>query len=513
MKEKTNSEKSEKEIPLSSFSFGGNSENFSRIKKKVLLINPYWFIPDGYEERAYPTIPCGIVYIASYLEKKGITVKILDTLLGGFETRTSSNGIVRIGMRYEDIERFINEFKPDIVGISCMFTSQSNALYDLSALIKKSFPKMPIVAGGHHVTSCLNEVMKDKNIDIAVKGEGEIAMYEILTKKLSEVKNICYRSGDNVIFTGDDPSHKLLDDFEISYNLIDIDKYHKANLRSGDVSQLQYEKKWMWVFTSRGCPFGCFFCSVQNVFGKLYRMRNSEKVLDEIEMLVKRYGINHILIGDDNFTLDIERAKSILKGIIKRRLNVTWEATAGLRADRIDEELVGLMKKTGCKKVVIGVESGDDDYRARVIKKNLDIKNVFYAVDVLTKNGIDANAFFILGMPGETKNTMENTVNLAIKLARRGVFSHFSMASPMPSTEMTDIAIKEKLLVKQIEPIDLITIDEKPLIKVEGYTQEQLVKFRRKAIFLCLLNSFLYNPIRFFSKRSTKSIIKRKLKI
>lgn len=494
---------------------------------KILLINPPWIVPKGYEGRLVVPYPLGIGYIASYLEKNKINVKILDILAEGFEIETEMpDRFVRFGLSEKDIIKWIKNFKPDVIGITCMFTTQSKSLHDLAKVIKSNLPKIMIVAGGIHPSSCSIEVMSDENIDFVVKGEGEETILELvkalkINNDISTVKGVFYRNDGKVEYTGDRQLIFNLDDIPFpAYHLLKVERYFKASrtliknysgiYRKGrGAREGTYNRKWVSMITSRGCPFTCFFCSVRNAYGKnMWRPRSPENVLNEIEMLNNKYGITHFLFEDDNMTLDVERVKKIFFGIITRRLNITWEAPNGIRADKLDEELVRLMKSSGCTALTLGVESGDQEFLTKVVKKNLDLKDVIKATRLIRKHEIPLNGFFILGMPGETKETMSRTIRFAAMLARMGMYPEFNIATPLPATEMFDIAVKKNLFVEgSFKPTDIIIAYDKPRIKIEGYTSEQIVKLRINSTILCLLEMLLFDPKAFFIRDKTKKMI------
>jgi magnesium-protoporphyrin IX monomethyl ester (oxidative) cyclase len=482
---------------------------------KVLLINPPWLTPKKYEEKLVVPYPLGICYIASYLEENGVKVRILDVLAEDFENKSLlSNGFVRFGLSDEKILENVKQFQPEIIGITCLFTSQSEGMHNLAKLLKTNFQEILIVVGGIHASSCPQDVMSDRNIDFVVRGEGEITMLELVKalenkNDVKKVKGIYYRENGEIKYTGDRSLNMNLDSFPFpAYHLLNMKKYFEAGRKGKGSREGASNKKYISLITSRGCPYECFFCSIKNIYGKVWRARSPEKVLEEIEMLVKKYGIVHFLFEDDNLTLDIERAKKIFKGIIERNIKITWETPNGIRADRIDEELIKLMKESGCVSLTIGIECGDQDFLTKIVKKNLNLQDVIKAVKIITKYNIPLNAFFILGMPGENKKTINKTISFARNLTRMGVYPEFNIATPLPATEMYEIAKKKGLLIKEdIAPFDIMLICGNPLIKVEGYTPKQLVNLRRKAILLCLLDMLIFNPKTFLSRKETRKLI------
>ena len=404
---------------------------------KLCLINPPWTAIKGYEDSIRVPFPLGLAYIASYLQKYGIEVKIIDTLAEGWRVRHSGeSGIIRVGLPLSKITDIVSGFSPDAVGISCMFTSQSNNLHEVANAVKKKLPDIPVIAGGAHASAAPDAVLRDSNIDFAVQGEGEYTMLDLIRCfegqiDIAGVKGIHYRVEDKVVFTGQRPPIMDLDSLPLpAYDLLPMDEYFNSG-KAGMSPRSVTSKKWMSVITSRGCPFMCNFCSVNLVSGRKWRARSPDNVLNELEYLVKKYDVKHIFFEDDNLTFDTTRAEEIFKGIIDRGIDITWETPNGIRADRLTENLVDSMKKSGCSGLTIAVESGDQDFLYNTVKKNMDLKKLESAVNLIKNKGIDLSAFFILGIPGETEKTVTKTINFSRKLARKGVRPYFNIAVPL----------------------------------------------------------------------------------
>jgi len=481
---------------------------------KVLLINPPWVTPKGYENKLVVPYPLGISYVAAFLEKNGIEVKILDVLAEDFENKSVlPDGSVRFGLSDKKVLEYVGNFNPDVIGITCLFTTQSKAMHMLVNLLKKNFPKIPIIVGGIHVSSCPEETMANENIDFVVRGEGEITAMELLNvlknkTDVSKVKGVYYRKNGEVKYTGDRLLNMKLDSFPSpAYHLLNMEKYFEAGRKGKGSREGVSNDKWVSVITSRGYPFECFFCSIRNIYGQVWRPRSPENVLEEIENLVNQYGISHFLFEDDNLTFDTKRAKKIFNGILKMGLKITWETPNGIRADKIDDELIEIMKKSGCVSLTIGIESGDQEFLLNTVKKKLKLQDVVRATKMITSHDIAVNGFFILGMPGETGETMKKTISFARKLARMGLYPEFNIATPLPATEMYEMAKDRGLLLREPEPFDIMLICGNPLIKIDGYTPEQLVALRRKAILFCLIDMLVFNPRAFLSREKTRNMI------
>lgn len=468
---------------------------------KLCLINPPWTTVEGYEDSIRVPFPLGLAYIASYLQKHGIEVKIIDALAEGWRVRhLEENGIIRVGMPLRQITDIVLRFSPDAVGISCMFTSQSNNLHEVASAVKSELPDIPVIAGGAHASSAPEMVLRDSNIDCVVQGEGEYTMLDLMHHfegrfDISEIKGIHYRHGGKIAFSGARQPITDLDSLPLpAYELLHMDEYFKSG-EAGLAPRSAIRKKWMSVITSRGCPYRCNFCSVNLVFGRMWRARSPNNVLDELEYLTEKYGVKHIFFEDDNLTFDTARAEAIFNGIIERGIDITWETPNGIRADRLTRSLVDTMKKSGCVGLTIAVESGDQDFLYNTIKKNMDLGKLEDAVKIIRDRRIDLSAFYIIGIPGETEKTVTKTINFSRKLARKGVRPYFNIAVPLLGTEMyRDAKAKGYLIKEEPKPIDYLMAMQKPLLRTEDYDPEKLLVWRKNAMQLAALELVIHNP-------------------
>ena len=204
----------------------------------------------------------------------------------------------------------------------------------------------------------------------------------------------------------------------------------KQNPLRGEIT-----KPYTIVITSRGCPFNCVFCTHCIVWGKQWRPRSPKNVVDEVEHVIKTYGIKQIDFADDNMTWNRERMAQICDLIVERGLKFDWFTPNGVRADTLDEELLRKMKRAGCKKIRVAPESGVQRVVTDIAKKNLDLKKVEDAIVAAKKVGIKVGCFFVMGLIGETKADIEETIRYAYKLKSLGAESFvFSIAMPLYGT-------------------------------------------------------------------------------
>lgn len=429
---------------------------------KVCFINPPQYLRFGFSKEV--SFPIGIGYLASYLKLYGVEVKILDAVVEGYDNIAQDGEFTRYGLSYDDIISRLIEFQPDFVAISCMFTSQSDIMHTLTKEIKKNMD-IKIIVGGAHVSSCPS-VSKDSNIDYTVVGEGEREVLKIVT--------------------GIDMPVDIKDLPMPAYELYNMEEYLKiSNSRS------HVKKRCMSIITSRGCPYKCTFCSNHVVTGRKWRSRAPTQVIDEIRYLRDNYNIEHIFFEDDNITLDNENAKQIFLGI--KELGLSWETPNGVRVDTLTPDLLDVMKDTGCVRIVLAIESGNQYFLNKVIKKNLDLQKVEKVIKEIKKRNIDMCAFFILGIPGETELTINDTINFAYKIAKEsGVRPYFTFAIPIPSTEMWDIAVKNKYIKKNFVVKDYLRMI--PIMNIGTLSPEELINIRKNAIRKIGLSLLLHHP-------------------
>jgi radical SAM superfamily enzyme YgiQ (UPF0313 family) len=242
----------------------------------------------------------------------------------------------------------------------------------------------------------------------------------------------------------------------------------KENPLRGEIS-----KPWTIVITSRGCPYNCVFCTHCIVWGKKWRGRSPENVVNELEQVIHTYGVKQVDFLDDNLTLDRNRMESICDLMMERNLRVEWFTPSGVRADTLDEALLTKMKSSGCKKIRVAPESGVQRVVDQIIKKNLDLKSVEQAVVLCKKVGIKVGCFFVIGLIGETKEDIRETINFAYKLRRLGADGFiFSIAMPMYGTALYEQAERGGFLRDNFG--DDALAEAEPLIETPEFSADDL---------------------------------------
>jgi radical SAM superfamily enzyme YgiQ (UPF0313 family) len=265
-------------------------------------------------------------------------------------------------------------------------------------------------------------------IDIIARGEYEHTVLELARalrdkRNLAQVRGLTFRRNDDVLLNPDRLRVGDLDSLPFpARDYFDWRKYHEPGY---------YALPWITMISSRGCPFRCTFCSwPQTMYGHKYRVRSARNVVDEMELCVKKYRPGEIFFDDDTFTIGKKRVLDICRQILDRRLRVVWSCMG--RTDTVDEEMLTEMRKAGCRKIKFGVETGSPTLMAD-IKKGLDLDKVTEAFRVARAVGMEVHGTFMIGLPGETRDTVRETVDLACSIPMDSI--QFSIATPFPGTE------------------------------------------------------------------------------
>lgn len=367
---------------------------------KVALILPSITLEERYNKAiahvAGSLPPLGLLSIGTVLRNAGIEVRVLD-------------GSIR---SFEDIIREIDDYHPDIAGITAMTIMWPKVKF-LTRELKERWPHLNIIVGGVHATLIREKALLEiPHIDAVAWGEGEFSMLEY-TESLNRkdltrpIDGITFRNQDGNLVVGKDRiSIKDIDSLPIpDRQLVNVKGYVPAfeQYRCLPVTNM---------ITTRGCPFQCIFC-LPGLLGKGVRYRSVANVMNEIEYLVEKFGIRDIAFWDDTFTVNKKRVFDICELLIQRKFDLVWSAQA--RADCVTPEMLKIMKKAGCWKLFYGVESLVQK-QLDTIKKGETVEQIFQAVNWTKNIGIEVEASFIFGIPGETYQEGLETIRLAKKL-------------------------------------------------------------------------------------------------
>ena len=365
----------------------------------------------------------GLAYIASVLEREGHEVKIFDCT---------------IGIKYHKILKELSVFQPEIIGLTGT-TPASKNMIQIAYNIRKDLTNVLVLVGGAHLNALPEITMQNNCFDIGIIGEGEITIVELISHlnkfgltNLERVLGIIYRKDGNIRFTGKRPLFRHLDDipFPARHLLPPLDAYSPtpASLKQRPLAVM---------ITSRGCPSKCTFCD-RAIYGSSYRMRSAQNVLDEVEELIGKYGAREIRFFDDCMTLSKRRMYEICNEFERRKIIIPW--TCLTKVNAVDKKLLARMKSVGCWQVLYGLESGDKRM-LKLLRKGTTIEENEAAVRWAQEVGLSVRGDFIVGTPGDNLESMEKTLDFAIKLELD--YAHFNKFVPLPGTELYDNLTKD----------------------------------------------------------------------
>jgi len=457
---------------------------------RICLVNP----PQVYRKSIgtpYVFEPLGLGYIASILEKDH-DVFVIDAALEGMKCPKEKGEYVYLGLSPEDIKKKISKRVPDVVGISVPYTLNSESAMMVASAVKEIDKEIITVMGGAHTTARPQESLKEGNVDYVVIGEGEETVNELVKYLLGkgvsapeDIKGIGFRRGRDFVVTGARPPVRDLDALPFpAWHLFDMDGYFRAASSGRLARKLNtYSPRSASIVTTRGCPYDCNFCSIHLTMGFGFRMRSPDNVVREIEWLVKEYGVRHINFEDDNLTLKKSHACGIFDLIIQRKLDISWSAPNGIRADKLDEELVIKMKSSGAKRVFLAPESGSQRVVNDIIGKRLDLKSIEKALRLLKRHGIAVDGSFVIGLIGETKAEILKTILYALKLKLLGLDkAGIHIATPYYGTGLYKEAIEKGLLKKDLKESDFSTSCS--LIETKEWSHGDIMRYRDAANWL-----------------------------
>jgi len=341
----------------------------------------------------------------------------------------------------------IEKFMPDCVGISVLTSEYAPILNITSEIVKKVNKDITVIAGGVHVTTQYVNVMKNKDIDYGVRGEGEYVLKEILDYLSGEGpfpdRGLIYRKENGEIIALPPDYIQDLDSLPVpDFELVDYLSYATKKPRYGidTPNVFPYAR----ILTSRGCSFGCSFCQVKIISGEKWRYRSAKNVVDELVFLKERYGIKAFVIEDDNAFINKKRTKEMLRLIKEKNLNLKWKVSA-VPIFKMDEETFQLMAETGCEMIGVAVESGVERILKQIIKKPVNLKVVPELIKTAQKYGLFVSANFIIGFPGETWHEIRQTLHYADTC--NADYCKIFAAQPLIGTELFKIAKEQGCLI------------------------------------------------------------------
>ena len=430
---------------------------------KITFIHPNANSETDFKGKKTTIPPEGLCLLAAIVREQGYEPNIIDA--------------AALLLNNKEVIEILKKQQPDFIGI----TSTTVNIYSTSKLadiIKEEFPNVPIILGGAHITIEPQSTMKEfKSIDIGVIGEAEITIIELLEtltakKSLKTVKGIIYREDNKII---QNLPNKIIEDLDSlpipAWELLpEIKKHYKQSVARAE------RKPSMSIMTSRGCPGKCIFC-VQN---QKLRGYSAERLIFIVKYLIEKYKIKSLEINDDNFVVFKERLIQFCNKIIDEKIDITWSCMS--RVNHVDEEILELMKKAGCRRIAYGIESGSQEI-LNFEKKGITIEQIKRAVNLTHKAGIKVTGYFILGHPLETKETINQTINLALELPFDDYLPSFMI--PYPGSELYNIAEQYGTFKKDWKNMYQWNINFVP----KGFTEKELEEY-----FKTSLRRFYFRP-------------------
>jgi magnesium-protoporphyrin IX monomethyl ester (oxidative) cyclase len=421
---------------------------------KIILLNPYY----SFDKTAYvfyrAGIPYGLISIEAYLKKKSIRSQIYELGIFKEEDAIRVGDKIRCGISDDAIRDILCREKPDIVGVSTMYTVFHADYIELAKTIKDYDPKIHLVAGGNHASS-FPEKMLAAGYNQVVKGEGEEAMLYI-----------CMGNREPILqrpFIEDLDSLPLPD-----LKAIDFSKYFSVS------NPFAMRTPVAGISTSRGCPMDCCYCSANGVWERKWRGRNPQHIAAEIYMMKRDYGIQEFHFLDDNMAVSRERLKGICEEIILWELDIKWATPNGIPYWLLDGEMLDLMKKSGCYRLTFGIESGDHEIR-KYIGKSFSLLKAKEVIRYANSIGIWTACTNIIGFPYETAEQIQRTIDFAKDCGTD--FACFFTLLPHSSSRVYKDFVKEGL----IDPADAMSALNEGGTPTVNFTKQEIKELQRQA--------------------------------
>ena len=425
--------------------------------KKILLIYPPSPVMNREDRCQQPTKdllvipplpPTDLMYLASIAEQQGLEAMIRDYSLGG------------------NFEEDLKEFKPDYLLLNVATPTLQSDL-DCLKIAKKICPKIITIAKGAVFLTFNSEILlKNKALTYIISGEAEETLKELLSGdvEINDILGLWHRDGLVAKFNGVTPFIQNLDELPFpARHLIDNNIYRRPD--NNNVQAV--------INVSRGCPHHCFFCLATPTSGSKVRMRSPENIIAEIRECITKYNIKNFIFWSDIFNQDREWTMNLCKKIIDSGLKFTWSANT--RADTADERMAKYMHKAGCRLVSIGVESGSQ-YILDKIGKGTTINEIRDTVKAFKKAKIKVYNYFVIGLPWDDEDTINETINFAIELDSD--FVSFYTATPLPATRFYHYVKNE--LHEEIESFENSYYE--PCISTYSLSKERILELHKRAV-------------------------------
>ena len=383
------------------------------------------------------TPPLGLAFISAALKAAGFSVHVIDAVTAAPRERTRYCKGYLVGLRLDDIVASIPALS-DIIGITVVFTHEWPMVVQLTEKIRRRLPQAAIVVGGEHVTSMPEFCLLTSKADVAVLGEGEETVVELVRalrahRPLVGIAGIAYRTGSDVKVN---PRRERRTDID-AIATPDWDSFSLATYHEHRFEGCMYSSRLsVPILATRGCPYPCTYCSAPNMWVPRWIPRDPVKVVDEIEGYVKRYGAGNFPFQDLTAIIQKDWIKTFCEELIRRGLNIQWQLPTGTRSEAIDREVAHLLKVSGMTSMAYAPESGSDTTR-RLIKKKMTKSKLFQSIDAAAEAGLNVAVWLVIGFPHDRPEHIAENLPFLDELSSHGVTDigiAFYMA--LPGTEL-----------------------------------------------------------------------------
>lgn len=437
---------------------------------KIILINPAQEKTRGnslYQAFSPVALPLGLAYLAAVLERNNIEVSVIDQYANG--------------MNNNEVVETIKTAEPDLVGISCLTAAMGNII-SLIGKIRSLKKEIKIILGNTHATVFAEQILEQRWADFIVRGEGEAILLELVSalkdsKKLNDIKGISFLENEKVTHNPDGVLCENLDSLPYpAYHLFNLKHYNEC-------AMLGIHDIFLPVQASRGCAYQCTFCSQDKIFRKM-RTRNVQKVVDEIEVMHNKFKVNYFVFEDASFPFSVDFGNEFCDEFARRGLHEKIKWVTEMRVDLVNFELLKKMKKSGLHLMLYGFEFGNQSI-LDITKKGTTLEQGYWAREWSRKAGVNTFGLFMLGMPGESRETCLETIRFAKDL--NCDLAKFNIFIPLPGS---DIFNQYNDQIRGIGSFERFTswsdwtnnrYGELPYIP-EGMTQRELFNLQKKAM-------------------------------
>ncbi|MDI6759286.1 MAG: radical SAM protein [Candidatus Brocadiaceae bacterium] len=424
---------------------------------RILLINPPFRRMTGIEDYYYPI---GLAYLAAVAKGLGHEVGIFDVERGRpvngslnymSEYRQMEDYITVINddghPLWQEVVGFLRDFKPDLVGIRAQTTTYASAV-KVAELVKRVNPGCLVIKGGPHPSIKYEQVLEDENVDFVVRDEGEITFSELIKTLedgnggLGGINGLSYKLNGRIV---NNPPREFIKDIDSIPQPSRESLFYLGHYTPEDLGVLM---------ASRGCPFSCSFCF--NMWQKKLRCRSVENVIEEIVSVKERYKTQQFSFKDDTFTMNKAWVSELCEKLLGKGVGINWDCTS--RVDLLDKNLLTLMKRAGCNVIKIGVESGSERI-LKDLKKGVSVDEIRRAAKLINDNNIFWSAYFIVGLPQETKEDMQKTYNFMREI--NAPYASIGLYKAFPNTTLFSQGVEMDILKPDMEREEYLRV--KPL--------------------------------------------------